>query len=259
MTPAFAKTDMLVGADPAGGWKCETSPYEVEIRNCAFGNTTDPERTIAMLGDSHAMHYLAALTAIADSRNWEVTTYFKSACSGTGDPHVVLKGRDEDQGACAQWGDDALAAIIANPDVDSVVFANVRSAYSEADGAQPIGPDTYDAAWKRLTDAGKKVLVIEDVPRTFGGDVPDCLSTSADPSGCDVAAGTALPDDAAADAAAAGSNKSVKLLDLTDKFCTDGLCHARIGGVVVYADAAHLTNTYARTLAPYIEVALINL
>jgi hypothetical protein len=119
-------------------------------------------------------------------------------------------------------------------------------------------PERYTAAWKRLADAGKMVLVLADVPRTYGGDVPNCLSTATgNQSVCDAQASTALVYDAAADAAANGANGSVKLLDITDRFCRDGTCHARIGGVVVYSDLAHLTATYARTLAPYIEVALI--
>lgn len=51
----------------------------------------------------------------------------------------------------------------------------------------------------------------------------------------------------------------VELLDLTDKFCVAGTCHALIGGVVVYFDSSHITSTYSRALAPYIEYALLDL
>ena len=187
MTPAFAKTDMNLVADPDGGWRCGRPPGSTAMRTCASGAKRSPDRTIAMLGDSHSMHYRAALTQIADRQNWQVVTYFKSACNGTGAPDVVLTARPEDQAPCAAWGSKALSAIAENPAIDTVVFANVRSAYQqEQPGAARIGPRPYLAAWKRLTDAGKKVLVIADVPRTFGGDVPDCLSTTTgDQSACD--------------------------------------------------------------------------
>ncbi len=256
MTPAFAKTDMNLVADPDGGWQCETVSGSDALRPCTSGATAAPDRTIAMLGDSHAMHYRAALTEIAERRNWQVVTYFKSACSGTGDPEVMLRST-EDQDACASWGAKALSAIASNPAIDTVVFANVSSAYHQGDATTPIGPDPYAAAWRQLTDAGKNVLALADVPRTFGGDVPDCLATATgDPSKCDAPVSAALVYDAVADAAASSPDASVKLLDLTDKFCRDGTCHARIGGVIVYSDSSHLTATYARTLAPSIEAAL---
>jgi hypothetical protein len=43
---------------------------------------------------------------------------------------------------------------------------------------------------------------------------------------------------------------------MTDRFCRDGLCHARIGGIIVYSDSSHLKNTGALTLAPYVQLAL---
>lgn len=50
--------------------------------------------------------------------------------------------------------------------------------------------------------------------------------------------------------------RGVSLLDMTDRFCRDGLCHARIGGVIVYSDSSHLKNTYTLMRAPYIQLAL---
>jgi len=47
------------------------------------------------------------------------------------------------------------------------------------------------------------------------------------------------------------------VVDLTDKFCRDGVCHVIIGGAIVYSDAGHLTTTYATSLAPYLELALL--
>jgi hypothetical protein len=258
MTPAFAKTDTNYVADPAGGWQCETPRGESALRSCELGNTTHPVRTIAMLGDSHAMHYMAALDAVAATRGWKVVTYFKSACSGTGAGDVVLLVRPDDQEAWAPRGSAAQQAIIGDPSVDTVVFANVSQAYFQDDGTQEIQPARYATAWNRMTEAGKRILVIRDVPRTANdADIPDCLSTNAaDPRACDTQQSESLHRDAAAEAAASAADRSVSVLDLTDKYCRDGVCHARVGGAIVYSDAGHLTNTFARTLAPYIGEAL---
>jgi hypothetical protein len=46
-------------------------------------------------------------------------------------------------------------------------------------------------------------------------------------------------------------------LPLDQYFCDATMCHALIGGVVVYFDAHHMTTTFSRSLAPYLgpEVA----
>lgn len=258
MDPAFAKTDANLVADPAGGWRCEVPPSQTTIRRCILGATENPVRTIAMLGDSHAMHLMEPMRVIAEQHHWQVVTYFKSACSGTGAADVVLTQRREDQVPCAEWGAEALAEIAANPQIDTLVTSNVSSAYFQDDGSAPVSPQRYLSAWQGILAAGKKVVVVADVPRTNGTDIPDCLAAAgANPSACNEPESAAFPPDAMAQAAAEANNKSVTLLNLADHFCVAGVCHARIGGVIVYSDASHLTNTYARTLAPYIELALI--
>jgi len=258
MTAAFAKTDTNYVADPAGGWKCETPRGDSVIRNCELGNTTAPVRTIAMFGDSHAMHYMAALDSIAVQNDWKVVTYFKSACSGTGDEDVVLLVRPDDQQPCADWGVASQDSIIQDDAIDTVVFANVSEAYFQDDGAARIEPARYAAMFERFTAAGKRVAVIRDLPRTANdADGPDCLAANPDDqTPCTTDQSLSLHPDAAAAAAQAATDESVRLVDLTDKYCLDDVCYARVGGAIVYSDAGHLTNSYARSLAPFIAVAL---
>lgn len=258
MTPAFAKSDNNMIADPHGGWQCEVPRGESQIRNCVLGVTTGEHRTVAMLGDSHSMQFMAPLRSIALKKDWRVVTYFKSACSATGASDVVYGSRPDDQEPCALWGADAIAKIAASPKIDTVVFSNQSNFYLQNNGASPISSERYRAAWAPLLAAGKKVLVIADVPHTNGTDIPDCMAVAgADVSACNSSLPAAEPLDAMAEAAAAMNGQGVTLLNMVDQFCRNGVCHARIGGVIVYSDWSHLTSTYARTLAPYIELALM--
>ncbi len=257
MTPAFAVADTNLVADPGGGWKCEVPQGESEIRRCVLGDESKPVRTIAMIGDSHAMHLMEPMRVLAEKNGWRVVTYFKSACSGTGAADVMLGVRSKDTVPCATWGAAALAEIAADPAIDTVITSNVSSAYTQDDGT-PIRAATYQAAWAGLLDAGKKLLVVADVPRTNGSDIPACLAAAGAAVGaCDVPESAAFPPDAMAEAARTIRDDRVSLLDLSDHFCSDGVCHAVVGGVVVYSDSSHLTNTYAGTLAPYIALALL--
>lgn len=52
MTPAFAQEDTGLIADPSGGWQCEVPAGQSAIRRCFIGEALDPERTLALLGDS---------------------------------------------------------------------------------------------------------------------------------------------------------------------------------------------------------------
>jgi hypothetical protein len=47
------------------------------------------------------------------------------------------------------------------------------------------------------------------------------------------------------------------VVDLAPQFCTGDKCPAVIGNAIVYRDAAaHITATYAKTLAPYLNEQL---
>ena len=50
---------------------------------------------------------------------------------------------------------------------------------------------------------------------------------------------------------------AVPIVDVTDRMCTADQCPGVIGAVAVYRDTGgHITATFARTLAPYIEAQL---
>jgi hypothetical protein len=48
----------------------------------------------------------------------------------------------------------------------------------------------------------------------------------------------------------------IRTVDLTHYFCTARVGPPVIGGVLVYKDTTHVTQVYARTLAPYMLRAL---
>ena len=45
----------------------------------------------------------------------------------------------------------------------------------------------------------------------------------------------------------------MRSIDLTNFFCDARYCYPVVGGVLAYKDQNHITPTFARTLAPYIE------
>jgi hypothetical protein len=65
-----------------------------------------------------------------------------------------------------------------------------------------------------------------------------------------------VPVDPAADAAVSLSRRGVSVIDLNDFLCTLDTCQVVIGGVIAYYDHSHMTATFNRTLAPYLDEEL---
>jgi len=252
---AFARTDSN-DAGEGNGWEhCQSAAGAVELKTCILGNFDDPERTIVIVGDSHAAQLAGAFSVIANERHWNVITYVRSACAGTGDSSVFFPQREWDQGACAEWGREVADTIIADPEIDAVVMSGYAATYGQDTTGQLLGVDPYLALWGRFTAAGKQVYVVSDTPRPIG-DVPTCLESTESIADCSVPRSTALYPNVMLDAAAVAANPDVHVIDLTDRYCFDGVCPPYIGDVIVYADDSHLTKTYSKTLAPFILEAM---
>jgi peptidoglycan/LPS O-acetylase OafA/YrhL len=237
---------------------CQTPLASRELKPCTMGATRSPERTVAVVGDSHAAMWLPAFDQLGKDRHWRVRAYTKSSCPLTYAVRgLVGEQTDAEQQDCRAWGEAVVRALVREPSITDVYVTAFSSAYSwEApDGSRMTDPRTtgFLDAWKRLTDAGKHVFVIRDVPRTAGTEVPTCLATHRRHRiACAVPRSRALPADAIADAARAARGE-VGLLDLTDQFCDRRYCYGSVGNAVVYMDTSHLSATYSRALAPYLE------
>jgi hypothetical protein len=106
-------------------------------------------------------------------------------------------------------------------------------------------------ALEKLRRTGAQVVVIKDVPHP-DKDVPECVSRSLDNlQECTFARKNALGYPPV-DERTAERVEDARLVDSTPVVCPEKTCPAVIGDVLVYRNGAHLTPTYARTLAPWL-------
>lgn len=206
--------------------------------------------SIALVGDSHANHYAGAFQRLAESRNWSLTVYTKGGCPFT------LAQRVQDQvltAACAKWVANVKAELI-----DRKFSLLVTSQWSGVDWAEPAGADEQNYAvsgtaklWRQLTAAGIPVLAIKDSPKHID-DVLGCLE-DANPQYCTISRQNAFDFDAQVEAVTQVNSDQVSLVNFDDVYCTESECLPVIGNAVVYRGENHLTGTFARTLAPYLE------
>ena len=81
-----------------------------------------------------------------------------------------------------------------------------------------------------------------------------CLESSgAEPAGCGVSWSKAFDRDDPQVFAANTLDDTVQLLDMSDRFCAEGVCSPVVGNVVVYRDSHHMTASYAQLLAEELE------
>jgi len=253
-SPVQAVDDSFADQDGTG---CQVQGTDVSVTTCQAG---DPDGTVrvAVVGDSHAANHVPALSLIAKAHHWSLTTYLHSGCPLTTAPIAA---------ACNTWKDATLQELERQRYDVVFVAAMSRTPWPhgmvhEASQLTPVVRDdsaaAYSAAWKQLQQAGSAVVAIRDNPDAGlagVGDVPSCVEQHGDGAACDVSEAAGLLDDPVARAAA--TTPGVRLLDTTPLFCADGTCPAVIGGVVVYRQVQHVTRTYSRSMAPFIEPEVV--
>jgi peptidoglycan/LPS O-acetylase OafA/YrhL len=247
--PALAKDDR----SDAYADDCFTNPPFKSRKTCTYG--TGPVR-VALVGNSHAGQWLPALQVLAKRHGWTITTFLVSQCNATDAP--LNFNTEEKTTGCLAYGRWILEQT-AGPKFSLVVTSQRQSltvrgtdANTRLDAAVR-GYKSYLAKW---SDAGTNVLVIRDSPdpgQTLDS-VPDCLAQHpADHAACDGTPTSWYWMDPLEQAAREVALPGISTINMLRYFCTQTRCPAVIGTVVTYFDYSHMTATYARTLAPYLD------
>lgn len=226
-----------------GTWNCgPLQRDDAEVDQCTIPSPgPEPaERTVAVVGDSHAQQYVASLMPVAEQRNWEIVGMFRGAC-----PFSSVSEVDPADDGCTAWN-AAVADELAGMQPDAVLTLATRDVRP---GLTETTPPGFVEAWWWMHDAGVPVVAVRDNPRPpfF---VPECLSQGgrhAEACGMPredvyhpLPPYAALPD----------VPPNVTFLDTAPAICDPELCPAEVGNVLVYMDDNHLTATYAETMAP---------
>ena len=253
--PALAANDKSEAYDR----NCFSPAPFTEVRRCTFGDPRG-DVSIALVGNSHAGHWLPALQAIGERRGWRITTFLASEC--TANRQAVEWDSSSKQSGCLRWAESVLAET-AGDDYDLVVTSerNGRPAvgytYAQSRPAWLAGYRDVVAEWQRV---GTHVLVLHDTatPGATLSSVPDCLAEHPDtPMECSGPRDAWVPDDPLAQAAQEAGSERLSVVDLNDHLCDGAVCLPVVGGVTVYSDASHMTATFASTLARYLDPALV--
>ena len=251
LDPATAKTDK---PDAYADDCWARAPFTNERPICHYG---DGDKRIALVGNSHAGHWLPALQELAERNDWRIDTYLVDTCNPS-DALIDLKSEEEAQG-CHDYGEWAKKKTT-DGGYDAIITSNRQVSPIQGfdlDDTVPAAADGYKGFLKDWNASETPVIVLRDTPfpSRAGVNVPDCIAED----GVKSCSGTTTDwhsIDPLATAARELDLKTQKVIDPTAQLCPDGKCAGAIGGVVVYFDGSHMTATYSRTLAPWLEKEL---
>lgn len=232
--------------------------YDQDWLQCERGDLTAAKGTIALLGDSHAGAWYGAMDTYFAAQGWKVISYTRFGCTGLEQPNPALSG-NTDAGkmwdSCVAWGERARAEIAARTDIDAVVMANwqLSDATPPAPGLPPhLNPRSIATSLQELASTGKPLVYIEDAPNTTGTPVPECLAAAKQTEAPCATLRSERYIPALMEDGIAASGVDVGYVSTVDAYCDETTCYSVIGGVVVYTDDNHISDTWARSLMPYV-------
>ena len=254
---ALDKSDAYAAV--SGGKDCWSYTPKFPTITCEFG---DSEATVnvALVGNSHAGQWLTPLQQVARDRGWRITTYLASRCALV--PVQQRLSTAAYSAACSRWVDNVSKEVQRNQ-FDLVFLTNRMSARAlgtqSAEENVAAYRDGYQQLLRDWSRSGVRVVALRDTPAPAAGgihSIPDCVAAHReDLTKCSGPREVWEPEEPLISAASTIDSASFHLADLNDQICTPEVCSAVVGGVIVYFDGSHLTATYARTLAPFLDQA----
>lgn len=227
------------------------------LRVCEFGVPADKATaTVALLGDSHAAHWRAALEVVAQAKRWRGLSITLSGCPYSTATRVLQEPLRSD---CVERNREVPQWFADHPAVHTVFVSELSGArWLLPHGVNQFEAEVRDyiAAWRELPRSVEHIVVIHDTPK----DEPRtsaCIERAivdSVPAGttCAVPRAEAIDRDAAATAATRLGSQRAEVLDLNRFFCSERWCYPVIGGALVHKDEHHMTSVFVTTLGPYL-------
>jgi hypothetical protein len=226
---------------------------------CVYGDRKS-STTVVLFGDSHALQYFPALERIALARRWRLVHLSKAGCPPAPGRLRHPATLERYNRACRRWRTYALRRMQRlHPALIVVSGSTHYHVYEHGRRLDPAGSLAalargYAQTLRRLTSLGR-VVVIRDSPRP-PFDIPPCVRGALRHlrrCAFDRPAALTGPD---VISRAIARVDGVTLLDPLAEFCPTRLCPAVIGDVLVYRGEAHITATYAATMARWLDQRL---
>jgi hypothetical protein len=236
---------------------CVAEQLSVVLSDCAYGVPASAARgTVALLGDSHAAHWRAAMDYVAWKEGWRVQEIARPHCPFSFASPAVSEA---EASSCVAWNHEIVSWLQQTPSISTlVVSAAALLPMARTPGVTEHATRVagFLGAWSALPSSVTRVIVLRDPPSELVT-THDCVQRAQRrrrPPGraCAIPRHRALPSDAEVAAARRLHAHGASVVDLSAHFCDARRCFPVVGGVLVHKDTNHLTQLFARTLGPYL-------
>ena len=234
---------------------CWAETVETSTGPCEFGDTRS-RTTLALLGDSHAEHWLGALDRYGKERGVKIVAMVKGGCPVPDMPELMQPRLKRYYHECTRYREAMVKRII-----DMRPTAAILSSWDHYMPVSGKGSDWQVTAeiwgrglrrtYERLSNAGVPVLAIRGTPRTWF-DVPACLSRRAArlpmASECTYDRSRSLSKVAVDAQTEAARGLRVAFVDMNDQICSSARCPVVKGRTIVFTDDNHLTKSFSESV-----------
>jgi hypothetical protein len=250
--PAVKDVD-VVPSSPCKLTKEEPEPV------CTFGTSEARAKDhIALIGDSHALHWRAAVEVVAKRNRWRGYSVTSSGCFFSDAAKLMAVGARE---ICVPWVRDVHAWFRRHPEVSTVfVSQNATTPVVVQPGQTNLAVKArgFRRAWSALPKTVKHVVVIRDTPdpvdTTFECVTAAIAANTRPGPACPTPRAEAMHQDTAVATVAQVHAKRYQSVDMTSYFCSAAQCFPAIGGLLVYRDViGHITPAYSVSLGPFLN------
>jgi len=231
-------------------------------RLCPRGDP-DGSRTLVVVGNSHARHWIPAIEQIAEHAGY--TTYYlvRVKCTAalvTPDLETTTVPNE----GCADFHEWAISQVgELQPDLVVVASSGTNGGVYLDDGTYLTDPDEVNQAvaegfaelFDRLLPLTDRLVLVDDIPRV-PRPMSDCLASGTDDLGECLQRPMASAAEVTRLVGAAADDLGVERVDTAPWFCADGWCPAVVGDTISYRDPSHMTNEYSARLAKPLGEAL---
>ncbi|MFE4952309.1 acyltransferase family protein [Leifsonia sp. NPDC056665] len=227
---------------------CASSNYP-GVDKCTWGDPNAPH-SVALVGDSMSIAYVAMIRALVEGSGGQlrVTSLGLYSC-----PFVDIHTNSPNpqyEAACPGRKELAISTV-AEMRPEIVFIANGPAADINLDTGKEITPAEYQQGLKRYLeritpDAGKVVLL---APPPAQKDVRECYSPRSAPADC-VTSVQPTWKKFTMSAEQTLTETGGQFVDTKQLFCVSNKCPAFVDGIPVKFDMTHITEEYARYIAP---------
>ena len=221
---------------------------------CPHGDTAS-DRTLVVIGNSHARHWIPAFDILAREAGYRTYYLAKVQCVGA----LVIPdraGSDQPFSECGdfhEWALDQVAEL--DPDLVVLSTSSPHGVWDD-DGVRHTDHHEVDQLLyqgyvdilRAIGEHADRTVLLEDIPGSRTDPAP-CLS------GRPASLGTCLMPEVKdyrrtiSVQQRAAQTAGAETVRTGAWFCRDGVCPSVVGDMIVYRDGRHMTNEYSASLA----------